>query len=193
MDILKAINSSSGYISLLQAQALGPANAHIALRNSPIFLLQRRGEVLAWLGLCTGTHPPPTHGLLFVLSCVLQIILEATRMYVNPDRRSACPAVPGGCAHSSQWSQGRGVGDTILPLRRRDSRRHVPSGSQVPHIFPPGGRIRQHVHWGASAARRAEHSSLGTCRGTPAPTRPSAHTHLLAFFTVPLRMVFALV
>lgn len=80
MDILKAINSSSGYLSVLQARALCPANARVALRDRLIFLLQRRREVLAWLGLCTGTHSPPTHGLLFVLSCVLQLILEAARL-----------------------------------------------------------------------------------------------------------------
>lgn len=127
-------------------------------------------------GLCTGTHFPPTHGLLFVFSCTPQIILEATRMYVNPDRCPACPAVPGGCAHPSRWSQGEGVGGTILLLRRRDPRRHVPSTSQAPHTFPTGGWIRRHVHWGATAARRAERSPLGTCWGTPAPTHPSAHT-----------------
>lgn len=42
---------------------------HIALRNGPGFLLQKRGKTLAWLELCTGTHFAPTHRLLFVLSC----------------------------------------------------------------------------------------------------------------------------
>ncbi|KAI1243418.1 hypothetical protein IHE44_0001024, partial [Lamprotornis superbus] len=49
--------------------ALVTANMHIALRNGPGFLLQKRGKILAWPELCTGTCFPPTHRLLFVLSC----------------------------------------------------------------------------------------------------------------------------
>lgn len=105
---------------------------------------------------------------------MLQIILEAIDTYVNPDCCPTCPVVPGECAYPSQWSQGRRAGDTILPLGRCDPRRHVPSSSWVPRIFPLGGRIRWRVRWGASAVRRAGDTSTHS----PQNAHTRAHTHV---------------
>lgn len=44
MDILKAIYSSSDYLPALQVQALGTANAHVVLRNSPGFCCREEGK-----------------------------------------------------------------------------------------------------------------------------------------------------
>lgn len=134
MGILKAVSCNSGYTPFLQTQALGPVNAHIALRNSPIFGFRAEGTSWHRLWPCAGTRCPPTHGLLFILSCMLQIISEATHVHVNPHHGPACSAVPGGTIPVP--SQERGVGDTILPLRVRDPRR--PSATSLLTRWPDG-------------------------------------------------------
>lgn len=170
MGILKAISCNSGYTPFLQTQALGPVNAHIALRNSPIFGFRAEGTSWHRLWPCAGTRCPPTHGFLFILSCMLQIISEATHVHVNPHHGPACSAVPGGTIPVP--SQERGVGDTILPLRVRDPRR--PSATNLLTRWPDG------VCVGVSAVRRAACSPPGTCRGTPAPARTCTHVFLLS-------------
>lgn len=62
MEILEVINSSSGYLSVLQAQALGPANARITIRDSPIFCFQEEGKSWHGWGSAQGLAPLPPRG-----------------------------------------------------------------------------------------------------------------------------------
>lgn len=156
-------------------QALATANTHTALRNGLGFLLQKRGKILEWPELCTGTHFPPTHRLLFVLSCN---DFENTHKY---SRLPSClptedvPIQPCGARRGGLVTPPCHGGDMTPEAC-------LSSGSRVLHMFLLGAWITQ--HWGA--VRWAEP------RGWVGAVDSSTQAPLLAFFTIPLFSVLVL-
>lgn len=143
MDILKAIYSSSDYLPVLQAQALGTADAHIVLRNSPVFFFfaaERRGSPSTTRAVCGQRAVIPSYPW-----AADKVPMEGS-LTCAQIQTAALPArlALGGWAHPCGPRAGlvttsRGGGDV------------TPDGRQVPQTFPLGSQTWPRVCRGTSA------------------------------------------